>query len=57
MAQRVKLNDVGEQNGELELWIDGRSVVNVGGLVLRARDAGKLRGIQFQTFFGGMCTP
>ena len=54
ISQRVRLNDVGKTNGELEMFINGKSVVNVGGLVLRDNTAGRIRGIQFQTFFGGM---
>ncbi|KAF6758179.1 hypothetical protein DFP72DRAFT_845145 [Ephemerocybe angulata] len=53
VAQRVRLNDIGQSNGELELWVNGKSVISVKGLVLRVRNAGRLRGIQFQTFFGG----
>ena len=53
VAQRVKLNDVGQSNGELELWVNGKSVISVKGLVMRVRESGKIRGIQFQTFFGG----
>ena len=41
-------------NGELELFFNGESVINVGGLMLRGDDAGKIRGIIMQTFFGGM---
>lgn len=53
MSQRVRLNDVGQANGELELFIGGQSVVNVGGLILTNSTEGRIRGMQFQTFFGG----
>lgn len=53
VTQRVKLNDVGSQNGELQLYVNGNSVINVGGLVLRDSSAGKIWGIQMQSFFGG----
>ncbi|GJE88084.1 hypothetical protein PsYK624_041670 [Phanerochaete sordida] len=53
VSMRVRLNDVNQQNGELELWADGQSVINVGGLVLRDSDAGRIRGMMMQTFFGG----
>ena len=34
---------------------DGQSTINVGGLVLRPSEAGRIWGdIQMQTFFGGM---
>jgi hypothetical protein len=55
VAQRVRLNDVGSQNGELQLWAAGASVLNVTGLVLRDKDAGRMRGVMVQTFFGGQC--
>ncbi|THH23142.1 hypothetical protein EUX98_g8042 [Antrodiella citrinella] len=53
IAQRVRLNDVGQSNGELELFVAGKSVVNVGGLVISNSSSGRIRGMQFQTFFGG----
>lgn len=53
VAQRVRLNDAGQTNGELQLFVGGKSVVNVGGLVLRNSSDGRIRGMQMQTFFGG----
>ena len=53
IGQRVKLNDVGKANGELELFVDGKSAFTVPGLVLRTADSGRIRGIQMQSFFGG----
>ncbi|KAF7303774.1 Mitochondrial external NADH dehydrogenase [Mycena indigotica] len=53
VSQRVRLNDVGKANGEIQLWVNGKSVVNVNGLILRDSSAGRHRGIQMQTFFGG----
>jgi hypothetical protein len=53
ISERVKLNDVGKPNGELELFVNGKSVINVDGLVLRSSGAGRIRGMQMQTFFGG----
>lgn len=53
VAERVRLNDVGQSNGELQLFVGGKSVVNVGGLVLRNSSSGRIRGMQMQTFFGG----
>jgi hypothetical protein len=53
VAERVRLNDAGQANGELQLWANGESVINVTGLIIRDSDAGRIRGIQFQTFFGG----
>ncbi|KAI0333119.1 hypothetical protein GY45DRAFT_350915 [Cubamyces sp. BRFM 1775] len=54
IGQRVKLNDVGKTNGEIELFVDGKSVFTVPGLELVTSDEGRIRGIQMQTFFGGM---
>jgi hypothetical protein len=48
----VKLNDVGKANGEFQLWADGESVINVSGIIIRDASAGRIRGIQMQTFFG-----
>jgi hypothetical protein len=53
VTERVKLNDVGQANGEIQLFADGKSVINVSGLVLRDSAAGLFRGLQMQTFFGG----
>ena len=53
IAERVRLNDAGQANGELELFADGKSLFTVGGLVLRDSSAGRIRGMQMQTFFGG----
>jgi hypothetical protein len=52
VSQRVKLNDVGETNGEMQLFVNGESVIDVKNIVLRNSDAGRHRGIQMQTFFG-----
>ncbi|KAH9914516.1 uncharacterized protein BXZ73DRAFT_92799 [Epithele typhae] len=53
IGQRVKLNDVGQENGELELFVNGESVFTVQGLVFRDKEEGRFQGIQMQTFFGG----
>ncbi|TFK34903.1 hypothetical protein BDQ12DRAFT_334767 [Crucibulum laeve] len=53
VSERVRLNDVGQANGELELFVNGKSVISVNGLILRDSAAGKMRGVQMQTFFGG----
>lgn len=53
VSERVKLNDAGQANGELELFVGGKSVISATGIILRDSDAGRMRGIQFQTFFGG----
>lgn len=53
LSQRVRLNDVGQENGEIEVFANGRSLFTASGLVLRDSAAGRIRGIQAQTFFGG----
>ncbi|KAJ7114560.1 hypothetical protein C8R43DRAFT_127191 [Mycena crocata] len=53
IAERVRLNDAGKANGELELFVEGESKIKVTGLVLRNNEAGRIRGIIMQTFFGG----
>jgi hypothetical protein len=53
VSERIRLNDVGQENGELELFVGGVSVLSGSGLVLRNSDSGLMRGIQMQTFFGG----
>lgn len=53
VSERVKLNTPGGEDGELELFVNGVSVINVSGLILRDGDAGKMRGLFMQSFFGG----
>jgi len=53
VSERVRLNDVGKANGELQLFVNGKSVINVSGLILTDSSAGRIRGMQMQTFFGG----
>ncbi|KZV69804.1 polysaccharide lyase family 14 protein [Peniophora sp. CONT] len=53
VAIRVKLNTVGAENGQVELFIDGRSLFCVNGLTLREDPASRIKGMHFQTFFGG----
>ena len=53
VSQRVKLNDVGQANGEIELVANGKTVIDLKGLILRDSNEGRIRGIQGQTFFGG----
>ncbi|EJD40865.1 hypothetical protein AURDEDRAFT_115727 [Auricularia subglabra TFB-10046 SS5] len=52
-AQRVKLNDVGSANGELELFINGESKILAKNLVIRQYNESVVRGSHFQSFFGG----
>jgi len=54
VVERIKLNDPGQENGELQMWANGKQVIDISGLVL-VDDSGEgaMRGIQMQTFFGG----
>ena len=42
--------------GEIEVYIDGQSVVHATGLILRTNEGpdGRVQGLHMQTFFGGM---
>ena len=40
--------------GQIQLWIDGNSVIDIDDLTLRDTEASKIKGVHFQTFFGGM---
>ncbi|KDQ28472.1 polysaccharide lyase family 14 protein [Pleurotus ostreatus PC15] len=53
LAFRVKLNDVGSENGEIQFWVNGVSAISVTGLTLRTRADSVIQGMHFQTFFGG----
>ncbi|WWD20376.1 hypothetical protein CI109_104852 [Kwoniella shandongensis] len=53
VAIRVKLNDVGQANGEQELVVDGQSVINLTGLTFATTEGTRIYGIMAQTFFGG----
>ncbi|KAG1819444.1 polysaccharide lyase family 14 protein [Suillus variegatus] len=53
VAQRVKLNDIGRADGELQLWINGECVIHAKGLIFREDEASHIKGMHFQTFFGG----
>jgi len=53
VSERVLLNDNGKANGELELFVNGKSVISVKGLTLTDSSAGRIRGIQMQNFWGG----
>ncbi|KAJ7063012.1 hypothetical protein B0H15DRAFT_978124 [Mycena belliarum] len=46
LSERVKLNTAGKADGELELFVDGKSVISATGLILRDSDKGRMRGIQ-----------
>ena len=47
------ITNVLDRVGEIQLWIDGKSVIEIPGLVLREDEASHIKGMHFQTFFGG----
>jgi hypothetical protein len=53
VSQRVRLNDVGKSNGEVEIFANGKSLFTVDNLQLRTSDSGRIRGQMLQSFFGG----
>lgn len=57
MAQRLKLNDIGQSNGEQQLWINGESIMNLSQLQIRVNGDTKIYGIMAQTFFVSALSP
>lgn len=53
IAERVKLNSIGEADGEVQVWINGQCVIHAKGLILRVDEESHIKGMHFQTFFGG----
>jgi hypothetical protein len=53
LSERVKLNDIGQQNGELEVTVDGKTMFSLKGLAFRDSAKGRFDGYIFQAFFGG----
>jgi len=53
VSQRVRLNDDGQANGEIQVFVGGQSVIDLKNVILRQNGDGRIRGIQMQSFFGG----
>ncbi|KAI6124664.1 polysaccharide lyase family 14 protein [Pisolithus croceorrhizus] len=53
VAERIKLNSVGDADGEVQVWITGECVVHTKGLTLPVDKESHIKGIHFETFFGG----
>ncbi|EWH02598.1 polysaccharide lyase [Halomonas sp. BC04] len=53
VEQEVILNTPGQDNGMARIWIDGRPVLEKGGLVYRTSESVSIDGLMFSTFFGG----
>jgi hypothetical protein len=45
--------NVFDRVGEVQLWVNGKSVIEITGLILREDEALHIKGMHFQTFFGG----
>ncbi|KAG6884679.1 hypothetical protein C0993_009022 [Termitomyces sp. T159_Od127] len=57
LSERVKLNDVGKMNGEIEVFQDGASKILIKGIELRGSEEGRIFGAMIHTFFGGSSKP
>jgi len=53
IEQEVVLNEPGQENGRIRLWVDGAQVINRDDVMFRTTDELKIEGIFFSTFFGG----
>jgi len=53
LTQRLRLNDVGQSNGEQELFVDGESKILLQNIEIRKQDDVKFQGLMAQSFFGG----
>ncbi|MBD2119897.1 MULTISPECIES: polysaccharide lyase [Trichocoleus] len=53
LEQEVVLNQPGQQDGRVRVWLDGQQVLDQEGLTFRSTDKLKIDGIFFSTFFGG----
>jgi hypothetical protein len=45
--------NVVNHTGEVQLWINGKSVIEITGLIVREDKVSHIKGMQFETFFGG----
>lgn len=52
LVQRVKLNEVGDENGEIEVWMDGEQMLDLTGLELTTTDT-QINKAMLDSFFGG----
>jgi len=57
IAIRARLNRIGAHDGEIQVFVDGVSVIHATGVVLRERAETVFRGAHVQTFFGGSSAP
>ncbi|MGB3612608.1 MAG: polysaccharide lyase, partial [Elainellaceae cyanobacterium] len=53
VEQEVVLNQPGQDDGQVRVWLDGNLMLKESGLIFRTTDKLKLDGLFFSTFFGG----
>jgi hypothetical protein len=53
IEQRVRLNHPGSADGEVQVWFDGKQVLDQRGLEFRTVPDLQIEGLFFSTFFGG----
>ena len=53
LEQQVDLNHPQKKDGRVQVWLDGKKVLDQSKLQFRTTDALKIEGIFFSTFFGG----
>lgn len=53
VAEHITLNDPGQNNGKITLYVDGEPVINLTGVSMRTSSDSVFQGMHFQTFFGG----
>lgn len=53
ITEQITMNDIGNNNGSIQVFINGTQVVDAENLVLRNTDAVLVDGLLFSTFFGG----
>ena len=53
IAEEVVMNTPGAADGTVRVWVNGRLVIDQGGIVLRERPGVGVDGLLFATFFGG----
>lgn len=53
VAQRIRLNDAGQKNGEQELFLNGKSIINLKNVEIIMHPDSSFHGVMAQSFFGG----
>ncbi|MDR9403831.1 MAG: hypothetical protein RI580_10360 [Halothece sp. Uz-M2-17] len=53
LQQKIVLNQPNQANGVIQVWVNGKEVIDQTNVLFRTTDALKIDGILFSTFFGG----